>query len=86
MLCPPYCGRNQSVGFIDDGQVVPIAEGGERSVCGFEPISVRTNESGVAGWQIDPSSRDRFIFEVKKVDGYQAAMTKALVATLRCLG
>ncbi|MCC7335641.1 MAG: hypothetical protein IT422_11120 [Pirellulaceae bacterium] len=66
----------------DDGELTPHREAGQRAVCGFEPIAVRTNDSGVAHWQIDESSEDRFIFEVKNVDRYQSAMTKALQATL----
>ena len=41
----------------------------------------RTNQEW-ADWRIDESSEHRFIFEVKKVDLYQSAMTKALKATL----
>ncbi len=64
---------------------MPLREVGESAVSGFEPIAVRTNESGVADWRTDESSENRFIFEVKKVDWYQPAMIKALKATLLCL-
>jgi hypothetical protein len=70
---------------LGDGEVVPIAEAGEHAVCAFEPISVRTNESGVADWQIEQFSKSRFIFEVKKEDCYESAMIKALEETLLCL-
>ncbi len=69
----------------DDGEVVSLREAGKRAVCEFEPIAIRTNESGVADWQIDESSENRFIFEVKNVGGYQSAMIHAIRSTLLCL-
>ena len=66
----------------DDGKVTPLHEAGERAVCGFEPIVVQTNESGVSDWRIDESSNDRFIFEVKNVSLYQPTMIEALKSTL----
>jgi len=51
----------------------------------FTPIAVQLGEDGVAHWERDAASRDRFVFEVNDLDAYPAHMTAALRELLRGL-
>jgi hypothetical protein len=51
----------------------------------FEPVRVRCGADGITEWSPDPGSRDRFIFRVRDIGRYPAAMTAALTTILRAL-
>jgi hypothetical protein len=43
---------------------------------------VTCSDEGVTEWTHDPKARDRYIFHVRDLDRYQAAMTGALKSLL----
>jgi len=51
----------------------------------FDPVRVKCGADGVTHWSPDPRSRDRFLFHVRDLDRYPAAMTAALGALLGSL-
>jgi len=61
-----------------DGEIVPLAEGGDRAAFTFEPISVTCDDSGRTRWRADPEARKRFIFRVANRTAYRGATTTAL--------
>jgi hypothetical protein len=63
---------------LADGRLVERGEGGEEAVFGYVPVSVQTGGEGVKHWERDASSRNRFIFETRRLNDYQPALTKAL--------
>ena len=60
------------------GEIVPLAEAGERSVYEFCPVEVSCDENGDTRWRLDEGSRDRYIFRVRDTDAYPSAMTAAM--------
>jgi hypothetical protein len=68
-----------------DGEIVSLDDSTEQPVFTFDPIRVTCDENGVTEWTHDPHSENRFIFRVRRVDGYQSAMTKAMKSLLRAL-
>jgi hypothetical protein len=68
-----------------DGEIVDFQNKKKDAVFGFEPINVTCQESGVAKWNIDNNSKDRFFFHVLDLENYQSAMTKALLSLLETL-
>ena len=67
-----------------DGAVAPFAAV-DSPAYSFDPVRVRCGADGVTEWSPDPRSRDRFIFRVRDVGRYPAAMTAALTTLLRAL-
>ncbi len=67
-----------------DGSVGPVA-GTASPVYSFDPVRVACGPDGVTAWSPDDRSRDRFIFHVRDVAAYPAAMTKALSGLLAVL-
>jgi len=65
-----------------DGEIVDFQNKEKDAVFGFEPINVTCQESGVAKWNIDKNSKNRFLFHVLDRENYQSAMTKALKTLL----
>lgn len=68
----------------DDGAVAPLAAVASPAYS-FEPVRVRCGADGITEWSPDPRSLDRFIFRVRDVGRYPAAMTAALTTILRSL-
>jgi hypothetical protein len=69
------------------GDIVPLAEAGERAVFGFEPIRATCGEDGVVRWEpvATPGDPVRFIFRVRDRANYAAAMTRAMRTLLATL-
>jgi hypothetical protein len=67
------------------GDIVPLAQAGDTAVLSFDPIKVSCSDGGVTEWTHDPDSAQRFIFHVRDMDHYQAAMTRAMQTLLQCL-
>ncbi len=67
-----------------DGDVAPLGAVASPAYS-FEPVRVRCGADGITEWSPDPRSRDRFIFRVRDVGRYPAAMTAALATILRAL-
>ena len=72
------------LGVSADGAVAPLASVASPAYT-FDPVRVRCGADGVTEWSPDPRSRDRFIFRVRDVARYPAAMTAALTTLLRAL-
>jgi len=72
-------------GVTTDGQIVPLAEMGDRAVLSFDPISIRCSDRGVTEWKHDPGATNRYIFHVRDLQHYESAMTKALGTLLKNL-
>ena len=49
----------------------------------FEPIRVQCSDAGVTEWTKDAESKDRFIFRVLDLEGYDAAMATAMRSLLQ---
>ncbi len=67
------------------GEIVPLAQVGDTAVLSFDPIRVSCSDKGVTEWTHDRASKQRYIFHVRDMDHYQAAMTKAMQTLLRGL-
>jgi hypothetical protein len=68
-----------------DGRIVGRDERTAAPAYSFEPIRVRCGSDGVTRWSPDPGSRDRFLFRVRDLERYPAAMTAALTTLLATL-
>jgi hypothetical protein len=69
-----------------DGRIVPLGQAGVEPVYEFQPIRVRAGDDGLTEWHEDAAAGDRYIFHVRDVPHYAAAMTAALCALLKSLG
>ncbi len=67
------------------GKIVSLDEKPNLPVFTFDPITVRSDNSGVTEWTDDNNATNRFIFHVRDVDNYQSAMTKAMKSLLMTL-
>jgi hypothetical protein len=67
------------------GKIVSLDEKPNLPVFTFDPITVRSDNSGVTEWTEDNNATNRFIFHVRDVDNYQSAMTKAMKSLLMTL-
>lgn len=65
-----------------EGRVVPLAEAGDASIVTFDPVAVQCDDRGVTTWQDVPNSSKRFLFHIRDLDAYQAAMTRAMKTLL----
>jgi hypothetical protein len=65
-----------------DGEIIDSENSEKNAVFRFEPIHVTCNKNGIAKWNIDKNSKDRFLFHVLDIENYQSAMTKALKSLL----
>ena len=63
---------------LDNGELVPINHSPDQTVFTFEPIQISCNKKGITDWELASSSKNRFIFRIKKLQYYQQAMIKAL--------
>jgi len=68
-----------------DGRIVERAGSGTAPVYSFDPVRVRCGAGGITEWSPDTSSRDRFLFHVRDLGRYPAAMTAALTELLASL-
>lgn len=60
-----------------EGEMVPL-NSEKQSVFSFTPVKASCNDIGYVDWEIDRSSRNRYIFQVNDTANYQNAMTSAL--------
>lgn len=69
------------------GEIVPLAEAGERAVFDFEPIRATCGDDGVVRWEPTPNADgpERFIFRVRDRANYSAAMIRAMRTLLATL-
>jgi hypothetical protein len=67
------------------GDILPADKAGTSSVFTFDPIQVRCSDNGVTEWATDDKSKDRYIFHVRDVKNYQAAVTQAMKSLLMSL-
>jgi hypothetical protein len=67
-----------------DRQIVPLGDRAD-TVFTFEPIEVACTKDAVTHWKNTTTKTNRFLFHVKDVDRYPAAMTASLVKLLRNL-
>jgi len=65
-----------------DGRIVSLSEGASDAVFEFRPIRVTCADDGVTTWQPDAAAKQRWIFRVRDMQRYTAAMTAALRALL----
>jgi hypothetical protein len=70
---------------LADGRIVARAQPGGEPVFSFDPIQVACDAQGVTTWQIGEQSPARYIFHVRDVACYQAAMTQAMKTLLQGL-
>jgi hypothetical protein len=89
---PRFRNMWSTAGFIHAAGLVVSADGGlgrlgavAAPVYSFDPVRVRCGADGITEWSPDPGSRDRFIFHVRDVGRYPAAMTAALKKILQAL-
>lgn len=61
-----------------DGKIKHLGENPEEEVFAFVPIKVRCTPEGHTSWEKVTSSTNRFIFQIRDLEAYQEAMTKAL--------
>jgi hypothetical protein len=62
---------------LPNGQVRP-SDSAVPPLYTFDPVRVRCGADGVTEWSPDPGSRDRFLFHIREVGPYAAAMAAAL--------
>jgi len=67
------------------GDIVPLARAGSTAILSFDPIKVSCSDGGVTEWTHDPDSTQRYIFHVRDINHYQAAMTSAMKTLLQGL-
>ncbi len=65
-----------------EGRIVPL-QGAEDPVFTFEAVEVSCSPDGVTRWKSTSERTNRFLFHVRNVDRYPAAMTSALRSLLR---
>jgi hypothetical protein len=71
---------------LGDGQIVPrTPEADNRAVYSFEPVSVECSPTGVTHWQPANAATRRYLFQVRDVERYPAALTTAMKNLLGCL-
>jgi hypothetical protein len=68
-----------------EGKIVPLKEVRGQGVFSFDPIRVKSDDTGETEWQDDKTSRLRFILHVGDVAHYQSAMTTALRTLVQTL-
>jgi len=69
-----------------NGELAEVREGAPvPPVYAFDPVQVRVDADGITEWSEDPRSRDRFLFHVRDLERYPAAMTGALARLLSTL-
>jgi hypothetical protein len=61
-----------------DGRIVERKDAEPSPAYSFDTVRVRCGADGVTEWSPDPRSRNRFLFHVRDVERYPAAMTAAL--------
>ena len=67
---------------LGDGQIVPLAEAGDRAVYEFQPVRVQASDDGATQWQPANGPTNRYLFHVRDTQKYAAAMTAALRSLL----
>lgn len=72
-------------GFLHAAGKNVTGETTDQPVFSFDPIRVTCSDEGVTTWTHDRSAKDRYIFHVRDLDRYQAAMTGALKSLLQKL-
>ena len=74
---------------LTDGTIVPINEAGNKAVYTFRPIKITCDKDGRTSWvsnEGDKTGKGPFVFEVRDMDNYYAAMGKALKGLILELG
>jgi len=72
-------------GVTSDGEIVDLRKGGDESLFTFDPIDVQCDDLGITRWTPAKGSTNRFLFHVKDVEKYAAAMTKAMRSLVQTL-
>jgi hypothetical protein len=70
---------------VADGSIVGRDQAGDSAVFSFDPIRLSCSDAGVTRWNRDEAARNRYIFHVRTIAGYEEAMTKAMKSLLRGL-
>jgi hypothetical protein len=68
-----------------DGRIRERKDTAAAPVTTFDPVRVRCGANGITEWSPDPRSRNRFLFHVRDLAHYPAAMTAALGTLLGSL-
>jgi len=69
-----------------EGDLVPLAEAGDRAVFSYDPIKVACADDGLVRWEPAAAAHPpRFIFHVRDRERYAAAMTRAMRTLLATL-
>jgi len=68
-----------------DGRICGRNDTASAPVYSFDPVRVRCGKDGITEWSPDVGSKNRFLFHVRDLGRYPAAMTAALLALLRTL-
>ncbi len=63
---------------LPDGRIVALEKAGNDAVFAFEGVSVTCDESGRTRWSLNKEARERFIFRVRNIERYEAAMIEAM--------
>lgn len=67
---------------VADGSIVERDRTGDSVVFSFDPIRLSCSDEGVTQWDHEEAARGRYLFHVRKIAGYQEAMTKAMKSFL----
>lgn len=62
----------------EDGSLVDYKFNDQNALYTMEAVRVTCSAEGITSWEYDNSSTDRFIFHIKQLENYKAAMTRAL--------
>ena len=68
-----------------DGEIVATENAEGKSVFTFDPIDITCDDLGLTRWTPAEKSSNRFIFHVRDMENYIAAMTKAMGTLLKTL-
>ena len=68
-----------------DGRIRERTDTAAAPIYTFDPVRVRCGADGITEWSPDSRSRNRFLFHVRDLERYPAAMTAALGALLGSL-
>ncbi len=84
MWCTPGFLHAAGLTVTPEGQLVPLASSAQ-AVFTFDPIEVSCSREGVTMWKPAQGASNRYIFHVRDVARYEAAMTAALRTLLKRL-
>jgi len=68
-----------------NGTIMSLDDASDSPVFTFDPIDVTCDDAGLTRWTPAPGTTNRFIFHVRDLQNYQAAMTEAMRSRLKAL-